>query len=485
MQKSKLIQLFRSLTKKEVEGFGKFVIGQGYRQNSHLFNFYTYLKNHYPHLEGEVIDKELVYKKIMPKDKAYSDHQIRNLMSKLNTCLEDYLLLLALQESEPERELLMLKLLKKRRQDEMFFKRVEWLKKRWTKNPIAGLERYLYEYELQKIHNNHMNISPSKERIVLNIDLQDKLDQYYFAAKLEHAIVTQQDISLVINNDVEKHKGILFDEIYEQCQKNKIFEENLHVQIYYALLQSYRTKDSSNYAMLKSIYLNNFALFNDIEQRDIHVLLSNICYLNYQKDNSYITELFEIQKLGVEQKLLIAKNVLSKDNFRICISVACSAEEFEWTESFIRDYQQYLEKGKRKDIVLCGEGMFCFFKKDFKKSLEKYAQAVFPDALYALQGKLVQLKCYYELETYEEPFFSFVNSYRVYLYRSKRLSEATKNRYTNFINIIEKLYVLKQHFIVDKSEKIEKLLDSSTELINRGWLKEKLAELQEQHLKKG
>jgi len=475
MERSKLIKLFRCLSKQEVEKFGKFIVGQGCRKSSYTFGLYTYLKQHFPDIEGNIIQKELVYKTIMPNNKAYNDRQMRNLMLKLSNYLEEYLLLLELRENEQERELLMLEVLKKRGQDELFFKQAERLKKQWKKKPIQGRDRYFYEYKVQELICTHENFMDVEQKAKLIYEFLISLDHYYFGVKLYYSICIPSMELIYKNPSLEI---FLIDEI-QKFSKRLPFSENKLIEIFTLSLEAFNNNDYSNYDVIKQKYKENYDVFNIVENYDLNgFFLKTYCFTKHVEHKEGLKEAFEIHRFLAEKELHIVDGVVGFDRFLAAVQSACFVEKTEWARNFIEKYKVYLHDDLRDNIVLFSEAKVALEEKNYELCLKKIQNLYLENIGQVLIIKVDQFKCYYELEGYEEVFFNAVNAFKVFISRTDKVTEKVQKRFNKFIYLANKLKKAQLNKVSEETlDKWWVELQEDPPPAHKRWLKEKLNEL--------
>jgi len=476
MQDSKLILLIQSFTKEEIRVFGNYLEGTSYRKTSNVFALFNYLKKLHPVFPEEKIAKEYVFKKIMPKGKAYNNKRMRDVMSILSITIENFLLAKELEESEMERELLMLNVLRKRKQDKLFFQKVHQIQKKWEKDAPPGIERYLYEYLIQKAHYSHPNFSKYLTKKMSLHNLMEKVDNYYFASKLYCTINLLKHKHSFKPSDGDQ-PIIFIEEISQICKKSP-YKENIHLDIFNCFFETYTHQDNSDYQTLKQLYFNRIDFFDDSEKIDLFFLLQNYCSINYNHGkDEYVKELFELNKFSVEEKIIIEDDMIATSLFRSHVIIGCIAKENEWVANFIKNYQHYLDKSKREDIVLLCEATLALSQKQFETCLEKLLTVKIEDIVYGMQVRILQLEAYYELENYEEAFYNLVHSFTIFLHRNKEISDNQKEPILNFIHFSKKLHKEKYNPNSKKINLIPKL-NEYEKILERKWLMRKAVELQ-------
>ena len=91
MYTSKLIQLLRTLSYKEMKRLGKFVESPFFNENEEVVQLFSYIRSHLgEEAEKEALSKERVFAALFPTE-PFKDLRIRHLMSALNKLTKRFL----------------------------------------------------------------------------------------------------------------------------------------------------------------------------------------------------------------------------------------------------------------------------------------------------------------------------------------------------------------------------------------------------------
>ncbi len=470
MEKSKLIEVLKTLSKAEVKEFGKYLEKNAYRKANSIsiYSLFNYLKKYYPDFPAKKIEKEYVYKKLA-KDSTNASKRMLDLMSNLYQVLEDFLIKKELEENQINRNFLVLDILKKRKLDKLFFQKVGQVQKDWGKKTPAGIEQFHNEYKLAKTCFMHPNYSLFPGQDIDPNVLLDKMDKYYFAVKLYYNLCVEIT-SYSLNNEAKETYKRLIVGILKECEEEEM-TQTPQLNLFNKLLQAYQNKNFDNYKECKTDFINSIELYEASETHDLFLLLQNAAYTNYRNGKTeYLREMFELNKIALEYGLFIESGYISEFTFKNLVVIACSLDELEWTENFINDFQGYLNEEIKEDIVQLCKAILSFNKGDFEDSLQGIAMVHLPDAVYGVQLRELQLQCYYELEDYEELFFNLVKSFSAYLNRNDKLAKPYKDSCQNFIKY---LYKLKVTLDKDKRKALQEEIINHKNINHKSWLLQK------------
>lgn len=471
MEKSKLLEVFKTLDKQEIKDFGKYLEGNGYKKNTKVHNLYVFISKQYPDFDSKKIEKNYVIKKMSIK---VTDNlkRLQALMNRLYASLEDYIVKVQLEKEKVDRDFLLLKALQDRNLDKYFFNRAESLEKEWEDANIVGIDHLFDVYKLSKMHTEHPNLVES-ERIAYQKKLDKELEIHFFTAKIYRALITSYGLQ---DAQLEELTQLILEQ-----SKVPAFQDNSQISFLSKLLQDKSDNNIDNYDILIAEFKECYTKFNQPEQWDIIAFLENYCLQNYHKGKKeYLQKIFELFVFGAKHQIILENGIIDETRFRQMVVVACSQKELEWAEKFIKDYSVYLNKEVQYDNVQFCQATLDFEKANFEQVLDKLIFVKFKDIRLGIQAKSVLLMTYYELEDYEEQFFSLVKSLSTYLRRNADLQEVMylKEPYSNFIKYIKKLQMLRY----DSNMKIKELLDAiETEnvLSNKLWLINKVNQIKQ------
>ena len=109
-----------------------------------------------------------------------------------------------------------------------------------------------------------------------------------------------------------------------------------------------------------------------------------------------------------------------------------------------------------------------------EKVIDQLREVEYKTLNYALEGKLMLLKTYYELKEYRA-LESLMDSFRIYLHRNRVISRDVKQQYLNVLRFVKKL-AYAAPYDTKNLEKIKKQIHNCKALADKKWILEKLAE---------
>jgi len=474
MTNSRLIAYLKTMSKAEMKDFGRFIsAAKGIKDVIVLFN---YLQPYHPEYPEKNLVKSKIATKLFPNERNIAK-KFTNIMYRFGQLLDDFLVQEELKVKEAEKDLLLLHALKRRQLDHFFFKKAEQIEEDWTKNPPPGLEHLHNIYRLKEMyhHTNH-NYPLLKKTPVSPKNFIHHIDTYYFATKLYWALCIRHNENFLTDLDNAENPEYLLNEILSLSRTNS-FEKVPQIKLISNLLTAYINSDFEDYLSLKEHFINFINLYNEREKNDIAIFLHSACYENYKIGKSAsLEQLFDLNCLMIDNQFLLRNGRIETDQFWNIVNIGFELNKFSWTENFIDEYRDYLEKSEKQDVLTICDAMISYHNKDYEEAIRKLATVKFQNVLYGLHARSIQLKSYYELgDEYYQMFLSLTKSFYLFLNRNA-LSKETKLRVKNFIAFSKKLIIVKNKPHLLDIEGFNAKLNREN-IGYKSWLSSKLEEL--------
>jgi|GEM_PF-1996049 len=470
MHKSKLIDKLKLLNKDELRDFARFIESPYFNTDKRMIGLFDYLKAYYPEFESEDLDREYVAGQLFPEWAAKQYNKISHLMTTLSQLVSDFMTIRELENDRLEWQQLELKAYKRRQGDWFFDSTAKKLNKGLEKGTERGTDYYFHRYRL----NHEIYTHNATDRVQIGIDsLHDaihNLDLFYFSSKLRYSSEVRSRELLFS----EKSELVLLDEMLEAVQL-PAFENEVFVQVFSLIVSLYQTSDKTTYHTLKELIFSNLNHFNEIEKFDIIQGIVNYCIMKYNKgENEYLIEIFDLYEYSLMEGVWTTEGIIVHIVFDNIVAIACTLERYEWGESFICQYAQYLREDIKVSIETMAMCRLEFSKGNFERTLELLQNVDFVDVTLNVNAKVFQLRCYYELENYEEVFYDACNAFTQYCRRNKVISKATKERRLGFVKFLKRLHQAKYYQKEGRAALMQHL--GKQPVSNKIWLEKKIRE---------
>ena len=469
MENSHLVAIMRTFSAKEVRSVRKWLSSPAHNQRDDVVQLFEYLMAGAHLTEEKFLDKERVFSKIF-NGEPFDDAKLRQSMHFLLKAIEEFLIYDELRRDEVRSRMALSSVYRKRKLDKAFQKTINSVETLQEKAPYRD-EHYLRnEYLLQL---EKYTFQEGKKRTAeMNLqEVSDALDTTFLADKL------RQSCLMIAHQAVYKARyniGLL-EEVLQYVKRPELIK-NPAIAIYYNGYMAFTHEGNSDYFQaLRQEIQNNLHLFSHSEIRDIFLMAINYCIRKMNVgEATFVREAFELYRSGIEEGILIENGLVSRFTFLNVIRIALRLGEFNWVESFIPDYKQYLAPKFRDTIVHYSKAKLLFEKKDYAAAMELLAHVDYDDVLLTLNARLMLIKIFYETDEYDA-LDSLLESMRTYIHR-KDLTSSYKSNYQNIIRYTKKLVRINPYDGSQKS-KLKTEIIAANPLTEKSWLLEHLEKL--------
>ena len=479
LSSTKLISIVRLLSNDEFKSFGKWLQSPWCNSNKKLVELYKLIQKQYPEFSSKTLTKERLFSRLYP-GKKYDDKWMRNIMGAMSKQVEKFLRHQRLEKDEILSDKLLAEEFLERHKNDWFNKQTETLINKIELKETKETEDYLLLAQVHEDlyrHTTSAKINPNKQSPLQISNLY--LDTFYsiskwriFTEMLERNMILQEDIELdkklASLSSITRHLDIPVINIYKQ--RINIGEAPI----------------LDNYYLLKNHFLSEFERVPKWDQKLlIFYLINTAIRLWIKGEDKLVNELFELYKFGLERQLLFHYGRLTGSTFRNIVATANILGHFEFSYSFINNYNNALPPGIRKDLETWAIGHCLHKQNKLVEAIDLLSAYEFKTDDNAIIGKVLILECYFDASlidgTYVDLFFDFSNAFMKYIKRNRIYSDNRKMAYYNMIKYTQKLCNI-FHFSIEKAKDIKLLksaVNNDQNLQSRQWLKNKIAEMEQ------
>jgi hypothetical protein len=460
MQKSHLIQVLRTFTKKEIKDFRKWVQSPMHNLREDIVQLLDYLISNEHLTNDEKLDKALIFKVLFPNEK-FDDARIRQTMFFFSECLDSFLIYQKFLEDEARQQGLLAAAYRKRGLNKAFKKTTSAFIAKKEASKFYSDELYIADYDIQKEIFDYLNQHERSENT--NFDaMQIALDNYYLINKMRLACVA------LYHGKVFKvsYHLTLIDEIQAFIQLKEIKEPLILA--YYTVLQTLQYPENELHFRHLLEQINQFTTqFTWKDANEIYSLAINYgaSKLNQGK-SEYRRDVFNLYKNGIQNGVFMTNGYISPYNFKNVVTLGIHLQELDWVEKFIAEYAEKLEPEQRKGVVDFNLAMLYYTKKDYRKAQRLLASFEVDDLLITLNAKFLLIKIYVEEQEFDL-LDTHLSTMRVYLNR-KEILGYHKNLYKNVIHFTKKINRIAP-YTKDEKEKLIEEIKVATPLADKEW----------------
>jgi len=463
MQKSRLIEILQTFSKKEFRELKKWLHSPAHNQRQDVIALYEYLVKNDRLEKVETLAKEKVFPIIYPKEQ-FDDAKMRQVMHFMFKAVESYLVYAKLEQEDIQVKLSLLNIYRQRKLGKNFSK---------TQRDIAAYFDNVVHNDEDNFYNNYLfqkevyeYNSIIKRAQTLNLqELTDTFDKAFIAEKLKQACLILSHQKLY---NAEYETGLL-DSVLNFIEE-KDLPNTPRVNIYYSLYKITLDRNNTKDFFTLKKHIQEDETIPKTEIRSIYLGAINFCILLMNSgDEQFIREAFDLYKNGMEKEIFIEKGILSRWTFRNVIAIALRLKEFEWAENFIRNYGPFLEEKHKESFIHFNLAKLFHEKGAYNDALDMLNKYEFKDILMNLNAKTMLLKIYYELDEFQV-LESLLESMRAYLQRKKKMiGSQYLELYKNIIRYTKKILKVNPF---DKAQvaKLRQEIETATPLTEKKWL---------------
>ncbi len=472
----KLLLLLKTFSKHDLNSFKKFVTSPFHNEQQELVQLFTIIDQHFRSSEKEQkanpLGKEVVWQHIFDK-KKYSDVRLRRLSSDLIKLVYAFLSYNTYKKDGLSEQLNLLKTLRHLSLNKHFDSTFNQLTQSLEKNELRNADYHLSSYTVNyNLFNFPKNVQ-AKIKLFNNLEHADyHLECFYIIKKLENYC-----------DYIGYKEGVSFDvkislpPSFLEYVENSSFIKEPSIKAYFLVAKMLLEPVETAYFLNLKTHLEDKKNRFTLQELDIfYTHLKNYCIVKVNEGKvEYFKRLFEIFQTLLKEKIILKDNIISPQSYKNITTVGLHIKEYDWVENFIQTYTNYLPKAHRENALTFNLANVYFSQKKYDQVIEQLREVGDKNHVYALGGKLILLKTYYELKEYN-PLDSLIDSFRIYIRRNKIISREVKQQYLNLLRFVKKL---SSTIPGDKKalDKIRGQIAKCKALAGKKWILEKVAEL--------
>lgn len=463
MKESKLLEMIGSFSPSEGRSFLEFLKSPFFNQNTTSVKLFQKIWRHAPDFPTDRVDRYLIWSQIEPQQ-APEDKEIAYQMSYLLRLAERFLGQLRYESDKRLVEFHVLDACENRILEKHYRQQL----KRLRRLPAKGLNRsedlLHHQYQVSGVEVRNMQ---RKQVRTYDENLQqtvDYLDEYYLVSKLRLTceLINRQSI-LSDRFDIRQ-----VDELLAYVKHHN--QETLPAMTAYHQLLLLLTgqSDATGFEKLQAVLTEHFDSFPDQEKRELFSSAQNYCIRQVRAGESeYLKALFDLYKTSLKSDFWLVGGIFSPWKYKNMASVGLRVGEFEWVESFLESYKSKLPPDFRENAWAYNMADLHYHQGRYEEALRGLMRVEFTDVFYSLDTRKMMLMIYLE-QGAEEPLYSLVSSFKLYLRRNKLISENNRQAYTNFVNLVHAIQRASSR--VTSPDQLAARIQETQPLVEESWL---------------
>jgi hypothetical protein len=464
MEQSKLVALFRVLTKAQLQRFSERLPGMLVNKNTDILALFLYLEPLAPRFKGNQLKKEVVAKslKISVRNLAYRSS---DLLKELEQCIViDQIL-----NDAPRRELLLLQYYQQAKLDKHYQATARRIKKLLDESPYQDAD---YWQHLSELKESEFRAITNYERIHYP-ELQaaaDALDHAYLGRKLPY-LLEMTSAGLVL--DIP-YKQRLAEDV-KTWSAQLPYRQAVIIKLYSAVLKMVEFPAEEVYFREASALLKaHEAATPPALLKNFYTYLLNHCtqQIRLHNDPSYYEFYLDLNTHLIEKGMLLEDGFLPPWRYSNLVTVGLRTGRITWTSDFLEKYRAYLPTAAQENIYHYNLAHTKYYEGDYETAQRLLNQLDLSDLLLAIAAKNLLVKIYWELREVEQLLY-FLEAYRVYIYRQALAKPSLKAQVKTFITVVRQMAKIPD-FEQERKKELAKNLPPVTAILERDWLEKQL-----------
>ncbi|HRI60483.1 MAG TPA: hypothetical protein PK228_12185, partial [Saprospiraceae bacterium] len=328
--------------------------------------------------------------------------RLRHEMSALTALLRDFMVWQELLRDSGQKELLLLRAMRKRGLEKNFHLAARDAEKTLQIPGQRAFAHHLTAFRID-MEKYEWDIRVSREQHFSFADLRTNLDAWY-AGQLLHLACMEQSRQAIRSHDRKDAEAPdNLSTLLEQLPGRP--QESLPGVALYHLGQRMLASpdDSARMDAFRQLLGQQIDTVSPAEARDLLMLAINHGIRRINAGNrEALRQTLEFYLLGLEKKLLHdERGVLSKYTYNNVLMSFLALEEWEHAAVFLEQYRPELPAAERDNIYRYNLAIYRFRRGDYDGTLELLREVTFADPMYNLESRKMLLKIYYEQEAFD------------------------------------------------------------------------------------
>lgn len=416
--------------------------------------------------------REAIWSKLFPGE-PYDDVNFRKYCSDLLKQVEGFMAQETLALDETRQAIDTFNFVVRRKVEILFNSALRQVRTEQEKQRYRSLDYYYKAYSIERQYYSMMDFDVTLD-VRSNIEeISENLDLFYWIEKLKLHIA-----ALSQKKTRNYTYNLNFIEEITQYLKQFSIEKHPELAVYYYTYLTLQEEDNvEHYYNLRRI-LNEHGLVMPQEEA-IELYESALHYCTgkiNQGDRGFLQEYFDVFEDAIKKGIFLQKGELAPWRFNNIIAAALRLGKLDWAEEFIEKFKDFLPADTRQNTYTFNLARVYRYQRKFDKVLSLLRNVEYEDIGYNLISKAMLTITYYEMDEFEA-LDSFLESFRVFLNRNKKVRHLYRKHHLNLIKYVRRLTRLAPG---DKAaiEKLrEEIIREKATTVNHEWLLEKLDEL--------
>jgi hypothetical protein len=461
---SKLIELFRALSPRQLSRLGDFLQSPFFNKNADCSLLFNYLQKYAPDFSHENLLRQNVIAKLLT-EKPLEEKSLAHLASRLLALTEKFLAVETFLADDWQQQVALARQYHALNLPKHYKAVQAEIEKLSAESPRRDAEYYREQLLVRRLFYEHSD----RNHRVFNERLQaaaDALETHFIAEKLRYAY-EMLNYETVLNI---RYETTHLDEVLTWAA-NPVYSEIPSIQVYRQLLLLLTNPDETvHFEAAKLFVEKSEQYFNTDELRQQYTLLLNYCVrrINRYSDEYFLKEHFEINKLLLKNGLIFDDGFLPPWRYTNIVATGIRTGQTDWIRQFIYEYRDRLPPEYAENVFRYNLAQYHYYLKNHDEAQVALLQVEFTDVLLNIGARSLLIKIYCETEQ-TELLLSYLEATRIFLLRNQLLDNQIKKQMQKFVEFTAKFAKIAPR----DRERFQNLLEQlppAQEMLHRDWL---------------
>lgn len=464
MQDSKLIDLMRKLSSAQVRQFDRWLPALVVVQNNEIQRLFQHLIGFAPQYKSSKLERKKVQQTLGWNAKKLTDRSSL-LLQLLGQCL----IIEQVLNDPLEQQLRLMDIFEQLDLDKHFQTAKRQAHKTLDGTQRRGTTLLQQQHRLRELEARAQETYQRQHKPSLQL-ATDALDEFYLANKLSY-LLEMTSAGSVLDIPYE----IRLAEAVKHWAQQAPFSDSPLIKLYHATIQLVEEPEQQNHFLqLRELLQQHEPSIPLLQLKQLYTYLLNYCTRRITKvgDATYYQHYLDINTRLIDQGLLLEDGLLLPWRYSNLITVGLRTGKMQWTHNFLENYRTYLPPEDSENTYNFNLAHYLYYKQAFDEALLLLLQIDLRDPLLAIAAKNLMAKIYWETDQ-TELLLTFLENYRLYIYRQQLAKKHLKQQVKNFIDVTRRMAKIPDF----EPEKYQELLDTlplASDMLEHEWLRKQL-----------
>lgn len=440
MRDSKLIHCLNLLTNKQRSKFRDFVHSPYFNKKQELADMYLVLDKELVGRGKKNLTEEAVWKKMGQKG-IFDQNKFRKWKTALLQLCMDFFSQSEVNFQDPFYYHRLLKFLNGPNENRLFPKIYAESQKALKKARREWNARD-YFYAARSLEFENL-VYGNRQAARMDMEGYDRYERYldlgYISEKFRNAVnIMIRDSIFGRQEPYQFDPDILLDTFLMSPDELPVFTK-----IWYHCCHIYLdTEREDHFYELKDLVLRHMREYNFSDRKDLHAILMNYCYRKGMTGHYHFYRVaFDINKELIARKVILDnEQFIKSQDLKNHIHESMVQGENRYAELLLEKLRDFIIPEEDEKAYTFNLGVIRFYDQQYEKAERLFHSVLeeYEDRFYGLDTRLYLIKIYYETGN-DIGTESMLESFRMYLQRSTRISQRYKDRYNSILNCLRKL----------------------------------------------